>query len=453
MARDALSSSPSSRERSSASCQSSRREPSLALPEREDRAVDERERAQRLRRVERCAEDAVEEAAALAQVAADDPEPARGDREPDLELELARLRGPGERGPQVVVLLVEQGQEGVDPDRRLASHSAAAASACASTCRQCRRRRASASPDSSSSSAAYSRIVSSIANRGSPVGRRSAPDEALVDERRQRLEDVEALLAADGLGRIERPAAGEDGEPGEERALLVVEQPWLHSSVARSVRWRPGRSCAPPTSRSSARSRRRLIVSGGRSFERAAASSIASGSPSSRPQTCGDRRDVVLVELEVRVDCAGTGCEQPYRVVRHELLEARGAAGHPGARAAAPGTRARRRAGAACGSSRARAAAARPPAGGRRARRRARAARGCRAAASMLRSRRSAPSTSSTASAVSLDAERLRERGTEAAQGRAPRRGRRTRRRRAAPVRAPRRRRARAASFPPRRAR
>jgi len=59
---------------------------------------------------------------------------------------------------------------------------------------------------------------------------------------------------------------------------------WLQAMAPRSVCWRAGRSRAPPVSSGSRRSRRASIAWGDSSRTRAAASSIASGSPSSRWQ-------------------------------------------------------------------------------------------------------------------------------------------------------------------------
>ena len=59
------------------------------------------------------------------------------------------------------------------------------------------------------------------------VERSNLPQEALVDERSQRVEHVDAQLAvriADGDGAVDRAAADEDGEPAEERAFRRVEQ-------------------------------------------------------------------------------------------------------------------------------------------------------------------------------------------------------------------------------------
>ena len=49
-------------------------------------------------------------------------------------------------------------------------------------------------------------------------------DEALVDERRKGLEYVEPVPAADRLGRLECPAACEDGKPREQRRLVLAQE-------------------------------------------------------------------------------------------------------------------------------------------------------------------------------------------------------------------------------------
>ena len=109
-------------------------------------------------------------------------------------------------------------------------------------CSARRRRSASASPLSSSRSTAYSRIVSSIQKRSTVCA-----EEALLDERLERVE----VGVGDGLGRLERAAAGEDAEPGEEHLLLGVESRSCdHSIVARRVACRASAS-RPPLKRSS----------------------------------------------------------------------------------------------------------------------------------------------------------------------------------------------------------
>ena len=241
-------------------------------------------RAQLAGGTHRAVDDSVEDATALAEVPLQDPVPPRRDCEPHLQLDLARGGGPGQSGAEIVVLLVEHREDGLvrvgagvprfggglDPAEDVLAVTAAQALLLARRVEQL-----------------AGVLADRLQHREARLPGRPAQgtDEAVVDERSQRLEDVEAVAAANRFRRLEGPAAREDREPCEEPALVVVRRPWLHSSVARSVRWRPGRSCAPPTSRSSARSRRRLIASGGRSFERAAASSIASGRPSSLAQT------------------------------------------------------------------------------------------------------------------------------------------------------------------------
>src|SRR5438876_2697496 len=83
-----------------------------------------------------------------------------------------------------------------------------------------RARISSRSPLSSSRAAAYSRIVSSMRIRP-----RSETHEVVLDEALQRAEHaLDLLVRADALRRRDRPAAGEDREPGEERPLRRVEQ-------------------------------------------------------------------------------------------------------------------------------------------------------------------------------------------------------------------------------------
>ena len=83
-------------------------------------------------------------------------------------------------------------------------------------------------PLSESRSIAYSRIVSSMRNRGSPSALSRLADEAVVDERGDAVEHLAELeperLAGDGLGGLERGAADEDAEAREERLAEVVEQ-------------------------------------------------------------------------------------------------------------------------------------------------------------------------------------------------------------------------------------
>ena len=149
---------------------------------------------------------------------ADDPvrlEP-RGEPKPALGItaraptrgQRARCRSPGRRGRSS--RRARSRRSPACPRGRRARSGASA----------CSRRSASSSPDASSRSRANSRIVSSIQKRSSPSRVGPAPDEALVEERRERVE----VGVADRLGVRERAAAAEDREPGEEPLLVVVEQ-------------------------------------------------------------------------------------------------------------------------------------------------------------------------------------------------------------------------------------
>ena len=132
----------------------------------------------------------------------------------------------------------------------------------------------------SSCSRAYSRTVSSSANRGSlPVPSRCV-SEALLHERREAVEG----RVADGLGRLEREAAGEDREPREQPLLVAIEQAEAPVDRGAERAVAPGASRAPPVRTGSRWSSRSSSFAGGSSFTRAAASSIASGRSSRRAQ-------------------------------------------------------------------------------------------------------------------------------------------------------------------------
>ena len=114
-------------------------------------------------------------------------------------------------------------------------------------------------------------------------------EEALLDERLERVEVGLAHL----LGRLERAAAGEDGEAGEEALLFWREQ------VVRPVDRRAqgalalGEVARAAASGAEAAARAdRAARAGGSTLTRAAASSIASGRWSSRRQ--------ISVDLAVR---------------------------------------------------------------------------------------------------------------------------------------------------------
>jgi hypothetical protein len=90
--------------------------------------------------------------------------------------------------------------------------------------------------------------------------------------------------ASDRLRRFDRGAADEDREAREARPLVGLSRSWLQAMVARSVRWRSGASRSPGAKAPSAASRRSAISAGVSSAQRAAASSIPSGRPSTRRQ-------------------------------------------------------------------------------------------------------------------------------------------------------------------------
>ena len=149
-------------------------------------------------------------------------------------------------------------------------------------------RRRSSSPSASRRSRAYSRIVASIAKRGSPLAPSCRRDEALVA---QRAEPVERRQPRPRRRPGTRPrprrarAADEHAEPPEQRLLRGRR---AGRSSRRSCR---AASAGAPAGRARRRSgacrpRRggRSIASGVRTFARAAASSIASGRPSRRAQ-------------------------------------------------------------------------------------------------------------------------------------------------------------------------
>ena len=119
----------------------------------------------------------------------------------------------------------------------------------------------SASPLASNCSRANSRIVSSIPNAAAPPPVRvRLPQQALVDQRGDAVEDVDAQVAAphrrDGLGGLQRAAADEDGQPPEQ-GLLV-----RRAAGRGSRRWRRASSAAAPAGRA-----RPPVSSGSRSLQ------------------------------------------------------------------------------------------------------------------------------------------------------------------------------------------
>ena len=113
--------------------------------------------------------------------------------------------------------------------------------------------------------------------------------------------------AADRFGGIQRAAAREHRQPGEQRPLTAAR------AARSSSRWwraasagAPGESRAPAVSRSRRCSSRASIVAGSSSFARAAASSSASGSPSTRRRCRRWRRALPSVSAK----SGRTACER-----------------------------------------------------------------------------------------------------------------------------------------------
>ena len=103
----------------------------------------------------------------------------------------------------------------------------------------------------------------------------------------------------DGLRRLERAAADEDAEPREER-LCPSRRAGCSSTRSRRAAC-PARRRPPVRNDSRFSASRARICSGVISLTRAAASSIASGMPSSRRQISATAVEVPVVELEARL--------------------------------------------------------------------------------------------------------------------------------------------------------
>lgn len=154
-------------------------------------------------------------------------------------------------------------------------------------CRACACPISSASPLSLSFSRAYSWMVSSIIKRGSPSGPSSC--------RSRLLSTSEETPSKASMGRS--PCASQTASiassvrPPEKMAIRAksVFSPssrrvWLHSMAPLRVLCLSGRSLAPPVRSLRRLVRRARMELGGKSFMRAAASSMARGSPSRRAQ-------------------------------------------------------------------------------------------------------------------------------------------------------------------------
>ena len=127
----------------------------------------------------------------------------------------------------------------------------------------------------------------------------------------------DAVVAGDpahGLRRLDRTAAREHAEAREQPPVLRSSRSWLQSMAPRSVRWRSGRSRPPADSRPSRSPRRWAIAAGDRSRIRAAASSIASGRPSSRRTISATCVPFSAVSAEVGPDGHRSLDEQAHRL-------------------------------------------------------------------------------------------------------------------------------------------
>ena len=203
--------------------------------------------------------------------------------QPKRDLGVARLDRPVERRADVVVVQLQA----IQPAWRSAAVRCGwAASTRATKVAAWRARRSSRSPSAASCSRPYSRIVASIAKRGSSSAGWSAAHEALVGQRRQSVENVRAQLgggSADRLGLRQVRAAGEDRRSARTCAGRARRAGRSSSRSRRAASaGASGRSRAPPVSRRRRWSSRARIAATGRSRTRAAASSMASGRPSRR---------------------------------------------------------------------------------------------------------------------------------------------------------------------------
>ena len=216
---------------------------------------------------------------------------------PQAELDLAGRERPRERGADVVVLLVEP----LEPRRLVGARRARArpprrAARKRSAWRRCR---SSSSPRSSSRSSAYSRIVSSMLKRGSPSAPSELPDEALVDERgerrraprraRARRSPQTASAASSEQPPTKTPSRANSAcSASVEQVVAPVDRVAQRLLALGQVDGAAGEEVE-----AAARAAPR-IACGESSFTRAAASSIASGSPSRRTADLGHRGRVLV---------------------------------------------------------------------------------------------------------------------------------------------------------------
>ena len=197
-------------------------------------------------------------------------------------------------------------------------------------------------------SAANSRTAASMWNLG-PASVGVDRDEAVPGERIEQIERPVLGEIGDVHGRLDRPPVDEDRQVASICCSASSSSPKLHSTVARSVRCRSGRSTGPVPKASRLRSSRASKAAGSSSRVRAAASSMASG----------DRRDAGR-SPRWRRRCPRSGRsrggppgpidEQLHGRQRGQLVGRRRVE-NAGTAARRPGTRARPAGEARCGSS------------------------------------------------------------------------------------------------------
>ena len=180
------------------------------------------------------------------------------------------------------------------------------------------------------------------------VGLLLLAEQAVVDQRREAGQDARA--AADRLGGLERAAADEDGEPREERLLVRPEQRvapvdrraqrlLARGQVARAA----GEQVEALLEPGEQRLRREQLRARGRQLDRERQAVEPDAD-------LGDRRRVRARDGEVGLDRLRALDEERDRLVLRQRRELRQMRRVGQRSAAAPGTRARRRGGAASGS-------------------------------------------------------------------------------------------------------
>ena len=137
--------------------------------------------------------------------------------------------------------------------------------------------------------------------------------ERLVDEAAdsRHVVGVEPLVRADRFGRVERAAAREHREPREDAPLVVVEQVVAPVDDARAASAGAGAPCGAAGEQAEA-----VVEAGGdlarasSARTRAAASSMASGSPSRRRRRCSATLGRVVRRVEAAPDRRGRAFDE-----------------------------------------------------------------------------------------------------------------------------------------------